>query len=162
MLITIVGKRGKGKTSLAKKLVRAESSSKIFIFDFMDEYSGLSNEYISIYYYDPWLFCKEVWEQAALYKNNLVVFDEINRYGHNNEDIHWLYDLGRHKNIDIIAVSRRIFSDLPVFVRTGTERYIFFQITEPIELDYIKKHSSEEMADMVRNLKDFQYITLDL
>ncbi|MBA7493846.1 hypothetical protein ES702_04411 [subsurface metagenome] len=162
MLITIVGKRGKGKTSLAKKIIRSKSSSKIFIFDFMGEYSDLSNEYLSIYYFDPWRFCKEVWDQAGLYKNNLVVFDEINRYGHNNEDIHWLYDLGRHKNIDIIAVSRRIFSDLPVFVRTGTERYIFFQITEPIELDYIKKHSSEEMAERVRNLGFLEYVILDL
>lgn len=162
MLISIVGKRGKGKTSLAKKIIRSKPSSKIFIFDFMDEYSDLSNKYISIYYYDPWLFCKEVWDQAGLYKHNLVVFDEINRYGQNNEDIHWLYDLGRHKNIDIIAVSRRIFSDLPVYVRSGTERYIFFQITEPVELDYIKKHSSEEMAERVRNLKDWQYVILDL
>ncbi|MBA7493827.1 hypothetical protein ES702_04392 [subsurface metagenome] len=157
-----MGKRGKGKTSLAKKLIQSRPSSKIFIFDFMDEYSNISNKYISIYYYDPWLFCKEVWDQAGLYKNNLVVFDEINRYGHNNEDIHWLYDLGRHKNIDIIAVSRRIFSDLPVFVRSGTERYIFFQITEPIELDYIKKHSSEEMAEQVRNLGFLKYVILDL
>ncbi|GAH62706.1 unnamed protein product [marine sediment metagenome] len=128
----------------------------------MNEYSNLSNEYISIYYFDIWRFCKDVWDQAGLYKNNLVVFDEINRYGQNNEDIHWLYDLGRHKNIDIIAVSRRIFSDLPVYVRSGTERYIFFQITEPIELDYIKKHSSEEMAERVRNLGFLEYVILDL
>ncbi|NVM56230.1 MAG: ATP-binding protein [Candidatus Helarchaeota archaeon] len=157
-----MGKRGKGKTSLAKKLVRAKPSSKIFIFDYMGEYSDLSNEYISIYYYDTWLFCKEVWEKAELYKNTIVVFDEINRYGQNNEDIHWLYDLGRHKNIDIIAVSRRIFADLPVYVRSGTERYIFFQITEPVELDYIKKHSSEEFAAAVRNLGFLEYISLDL
>jgi len=160
--MTIVGKRGKGKTSLAKKIIQDKSSSKIFIFDFMGEYSDLSNEHISIHYYDIYLFCREVWTQAGLYKNNLVIFDEINRYGQNNEDIHWLYDLGRHKNIDIIAVSRRIFSDLPVYVRTGTQRYIFFQITEPVELDYIKKLSSEEMAERVRNLKFLQFIPLDL
>lgn len=157
-----MGKRGKGKTSLAKKIIRSKPSSKIFIFDFMNEYSDLSNKYISINYFDISFFCREVWEKAGLYKNNLVVFDEINRYGKNNEEIHWLYDLGRHKNIDIIAVSRRIFSDLPVYVRTGTERYIFFQITEPVELDYIKKHSSEEMAERVRNLGFLKYIILDL
>lgn len=157
-----MGKRGKGKTSLAKKLIQDKPSSKIFIFDFMGEYSDLDDEHISIHYYDIYLFCKEVWTQAGLYKNNLVIFDEINRYGQNNEDIHWLYDLGRHKNIDIIAVSRRIFSDLPVYVRTGTQRYIFFQITEPVELDYIKKLSSEEMVERVRNLKFLQFIPLDL
>lgn len=128
----------------------------------MGEYSDLDDEHISIHYYDIYLFCREVWTQAGLYKNNLVIFDEINRYGQNNEDIHWLYDLGRHKNIDIIAVSRRIFSDLPVYVRTGTQRYIFFQITEPVELDYIKKLSSEEMVERVRNLKFLQFIPLDL
>lgn len=157
-----MGKRGKGKTSLAKKLIQDKPSSKIFIFDFMGEYSDLDDEYISIHYYDIYLFCREVWTQAGQYKNNLVIFDEINRYGQNNEDIHWLYDLGRHKNIDIIAVSRRIFSDLPVYVRTGTQRYIFFQITEPVELDYIKKLSSEEMVERVRNLKFLQFIPLDL
>lgn len=128
----------------------------------MGEYSDLDNEDISIFYYDIALFCKEVWTQAGLYQNNLVIFDEINRYGQNNEDIHWLYDLGRHKNIDIIAISRRIFSDLPVYVRTGTERFILFQITEPIELDYIKKHSSDEWAERVRNLKFLEYLILDL
>lgn len=128
----------------------------------MNEYYNVVNEHTSIHYFDPWAFCKEVWDQAGLYKNNLVIFDEINRYGQNNEDIHWLYDLGRHKNIDIIAVSRRIFSDLPVYVRSGTERYIFFQITEPVELDYIKKHSSEEMAGRVRNLGFLEYVIVDL
>ena len=162
MLTTIVGKRGKGKTHLAKQLVQAKPSSKIFIFDYMGEFSDLENEYISIHYYDIHLFCKEVWQQAGLYQNNLVIFDEINRYGQNNEDIHWLYDLGRHKNIDIIAISRRIYSDLPVFVRTGTERFILFQITEPVELDYIKKHSSEEWTERVRNLKDWEFVILDL
>jgi len=162
MLTTIVGKRGKGKTSLAKKILRASPSSKIFIFDYMGEYSDLDNEDITIFYYDIALFCKEVWTQAGLYKHNLVIFDEINRYGQNNEDIHWLYDLGRHKNIDIIAISRRIFSDLPVYVRTGTERFILFQITEPVELDYIKKHSSDEWAERVRNLQFLEYLILDL
>lgn len=162
MLVTIVGKRGKGKTSLAKKIIRSKPSSKIFIFDFMGEYSDLDNEYISIYYYDIWLFCKEVWEKSELYKNTIAVFDEINRYGKNNDDIKWLYDLGRHKNIDIIAVSRRILTDLPLYVRSGTERFMIFQITEPADLDHIKKYSSEEMAAEVRNLKDFQYIILDL
>lgn len=162
MLTTIVGKRGKGKTSLAKKLVRAKPSFKIFIYDYMGEYSDLDNEDIAIFYYNVALFCKEVWDQAGLYQNNLVIFDEINRYGQNNEDIHWLYDLGRHKNIDIIAISRRIFSDLPVYVRTGTERFILFQITEPVELDYIKKHSSDEWAERVRNLQFLEYLVLDL
>jgi len=50
----------------------------------MGEYSDLDDEYISIHYYDIYLFCKEVWTQAGLYKNNLVIFDEINRYGQNN------------------------------------------------------------------------------
>lgn len=157
-----MGKRGKGKTYLAKKIIRDKSSSKIFIYDYMGEYSDLDSKYISIYYYDIWLFCKEAWESAELYKNTLVVFDEINRYGHNNKDIHFLYDLGRHKNIDIVAVSRRILSDLPLYVRSGTERYVFFQITEPADLDHIKKYSSQEMADRVRNLKDWQFINLDL
>lgn len=162
MLITIVGKRGKGKTSLAQKIIRSKATSKIFIFDFMGEYSDLPNEDISIFYYDTWLFCKEVWEKADLYKHSLVIFDEINRYGQNNEDIHFLYDLGRHKDIDIIAISRRIYADLPVYVRSLTERFIFFQITEPLELDYIKRHSSEEFVNTVRNLGFLEFVILDL
>jgi len=128
----------------------------------MDEYSDVADEYTSVYFYYLDQFCKEIWTQATLYKHTLVVFDEINRYGHNNDDIHFLYDLGRHKDIDIIAISRRVLADLPLYVRSGTQRYYIFQITEPGDLDHIKKYSGDEKVEQIRNLKDYEYIVLDL
>lgn len=151
-----------GKTSLAMELIRASPESKIFIYDFMDEYDEVVDEYTTRYFYYLDKFCQEIWSQANRYSHTLVIFDEINRYGHDNDDIKFLYDLGRHKDVDIIAIARALLVDLPTYVRRGTQRYYIFQITEPSDLDHIRKYSSPEKVEQVRNLKQLEYIILDL
>jgi len=88
------------------------------------------------------------------------VFDEIDLYGKNNPHIAYLYKFGRHKGIDLIAVSRR-FYDLPVIVRALTEEFILFNITEERDLNYLRRYASNKFIQTLIKLKFKQYIKLN-
>jgi hypothetical protein len=88
-----------------------------------------------------------------------VVFDEIDLYGKNNPYISFLYRFGRHKNIEVIAVSRR-FYDLPVIVRALTDKFYLFQITEERDLNYLRRSVPENIISKIIALKNFEYIMI--
>lgn len=102
-------------------------------------------------------FCHTVWDNSCVGKSTLVVFDEIDLYGKNDFRISFLYRFGRHKAIDIIAVSRR-FYDLPVIPRALTDEFFLFQITEERDLSYLKDLVPKETVKKLIHLEPFQYI----
>ena len=159
MIITIVGKRGKGKTSLAKQLVADSDAKQIFIYDFLGEYISFASDRILVSRGDLYEFCQIVWNTSQPHFETLIVFDEIDLYGKDNFHIGFLYRYGRHKNINIIAIARR-FYDLPVIVRSLTDDFYLFQITEERDINYLRRYIKEDFIQKLIHLPDFEYITI--
>lgn len=170
--LSIIGKRGTGKTSLARKLI-AEHKGIIFINDFIGEYDGqpfrTRQEITELKQGGMWCyrspandaheFCEIVWQAGKSGLHVLAVFDEIDVYGKNDNSIAWVYRYGRHRNITCIAVSRR-FYDLPVIVRSLTHEWLLFNITDERDIKYLSGYLSESAARQVSTLPDFQYIKI--
>lgn len=106
-------------------------------------------------------FCQSVWESSSPKTHTLTIFDEIDLYGRNDPFIAFLYRYGRHKNIDLLGISRR-FYDLPVIVRALTDEFIFFQITEERDLQYLKRLVPDEYIQTLIKLPYYKYIKLSL
>jgi hypothetical protein len=157
-----VGKKGKGKTTLAKSLIlQRPDSDQVFILDYLGEYHSLKRKKVFIFRENLYLFCKTAWDNASPKKNTLVVFDEIDLYGKNNPYISFIYRFGRHKKIDLIAIARR-FYDLPVIVRSLTDEFYLFQITEERDLNYLRRSVDEAKVQQIFNLKNYDYIIIYL
>jgi len=157
-----VGKRGKGKTTLAKSLILQQSEkTQVYILDFLGEYHDLRRRGLFIFRENLYFFCQSVWNNAGPRKETLVIFDEIDLYGKNNPYISFLYRFGRHKNIEIIAVARR-FYDLPVIVRALTDEFLLFQITEERDLNYLRRSVSEDVIFKIMKLENYHYVKVSL
>jgi len=161
VLETIVGKRGRGKTTLSKTLLLNQSRDQVYILDYLGEYGGLSSPKIYIQSTGLKSFCHKVWDESHEGKSTLVVFDEIDLYGKDDIRINHLYKFGRHKGIDIIAVSRR-FYDLPLCTRSLTDEFHLFQITEERDLSYLRRLVPETWIQVLVDLESFQYINVSL
>ena len=176
MLATIVGKRGKGKTTLAREIVLGKNSDRlcdpagspdydrVFILDCLGEFLDLASERIKVVLFDEqnyYLFLREVWDQAGNDHSTLLVLDEVHLYGKENPTIKMLYRLGRHWRLDILAIGHR-FADLPVITRSLTTKFYLFQITEPIDVDYLRRIVSPEILRLIMTLPDFKYTIVRL
>jgi len=159
MIVTVVGKRGKGKTTLTKSLIKQNKAKHVFILDYLFEYQDLSSKRVFVQTYDQKLsvFCRKVWFESG--GSALAVFDEVDAYGKKIPSIEYLYRFGRHKGIDLIAVSRG-FYDLPVMVRKLTDRFFLFQITDERDLTYLSRFLSRDKIYQLIHLKDFEYMEL--
>lgn len=166
-IITVVGKKGTGKTSRIKEIIIEGKYDQVFVLDFLYEYRLYADEktYVS---HDPKFiakFCRSSWEFIKeSYANgkpikSIMILDEIHLYGKNQEDINFIYRCARHANLDIIASSQR-FYDLPVIVRSQTNRFDTFQITEPRDLQYLSQILSKDILSTIQNLKTLQYVQL--
>jgi len=165
MLETIVGKRGRGKTTLAKQLILKQQTERprirVFVLDYLSEYSSFSGRNVYVQNLGLKSFCHKVWDESSVRKPSLVVFDEIDLYGKDDFRIAHLYKFGRHKGIDLIAVARR-FYDLPVYVRALTDEFHLFQITEERDLSYLKRLVPEATLQVLINLEPFHYINVSI
>lgn len=97
--------------------------------------------------------------------STLVILDEVSSYGRVGANDHpclgHLYRLGRHKNIDVVSISQRFYS-LPAIVRSQTDVFHVFQITEPRDTQYLNRLVSPETLGTIIHLGQFQYINISL
>jgi len=146
-----------------KNLLRLDKSNQVFILDFLREYQSFQkrNVFISSNIQDLYSFCEKVWDSAAKDRKTLVVFDEIHNYGKKCPPIEILYRFGRHWNIEIIAISHR-FADLPMIVRSQTEQYYIFQVTEKCDLEFLRYSLPKKKVEQIQTLETLEYIIWDL
>jgi hypothetical protein len=169
MLHTIVGKRGRGKTSLAAELIATQHRDRIWIYDYMAEFRGFSiPEFIEVVIpqetgFDQ--FANQVWEASRVGISTLVVLDEVSSYGRIGSNDHpclgHFYRLGRHKDIDLISISQRFYS-LPPIVRSQSDIFHTFQITELRDRQYLKGLVPPEVLETIIHLDKFKYININL
>ena len=163
MIKTIIGKRGKGKTTLNHNLILTEEADRTFILDPPNEYNIFRTKDIFVYrdIKRPSYFCNLVWEYADINKKTLVIFDEIHNYGKNCDPINYLYRQGRHYGIEIIATSHR-FVDMPMITQSQTERYYVFKVTGRADKRWLKDELSDQDIYLISHLDSFQYVILEL
>jgi len=175
MLQTIVGKRGRGKTSLAAEIIASQRRDRIWIYDYMAEFQEFAIEgFIEVVVpqsegFD--VFSNRVWSETdEIRKTNpdystLVILDEVSSYGRVGCNDHpclgHFYRLGRHLGIDLISISQRFYS-LPTIVRSQTDCFHVFQITEPRDTTYLKGLVSPQVLETIKRLDMFQYINISL
>lgn len=162
-IITIVGKKGTGKTSRIKEILIQGKYDQVFVLDFLYEYRTYASDTTCVSH-DPReiaFFCKSSWEKCRTDIKSVMVLDEIHLYGKNDFDINFIYRCARHANLDIIASSQR-FYDLPVIVRSQTNRFDTFQITEPRDLQYLSQILDKSILSTIQNLKTLQYVQLSI
>lgn len=160
-IVTVVGKKGTGKTSRIKEMLIQNKYDQIFVLDFLYEYRNYASDTTCVSH-DPREiadFCKTSWQKCKTNIKSVMVLDEIHLYGKNDFDINFVYRCARHANLDVIASAQRMF-DLPVIVRSQTNRFDVFQITEPRDLEYLAKVVSTNILSTIENLKTLQYLQL--
>lgn len=166
MIHTIVGKRGRGKTSLAAEILVSQKRDQIYIYDYMGEFRQFAIEgFIQVENTSTGFipFMVNMWEECSKHpgRSNLLILDEISVYGKNCLQIDHAYRLGRHVGLDIIAISQRFFS-LPVITRSQSDVFHVFQITEQRDVQYLKGLVPEAVLSKIINLGMFEYLNITL
>lgn len=157
----MVGKRGTGKTTLIKSFLkkRARAGSRVVALDFLGEYQ----DYDSVLYSGAVSVAKAidlVWSGGCREKRFFVI-DELDMYS--AKDVRLLknvFRLSRHKNIDILASSHRLFS-LDVVLRALVDDFYLFKISELRDLEYITSVWGRDIAGQVSALKRFEFIHIE-
>jgi hypothetical protein len=164
LIHTIVGKRGRGKTSLVAELMTTLRYDRIFVYDYCGEFAQFAIENYIVVETNASAFSRfmvQSWEDAQAVSSSLLILDEIAVYGKDNPQIDHAYRLSRHVGMDIIGISQRFFS-LPVITRSQTDVFHVFQITELRDLQYLRGVIGDQAAEKIRGLGFFQYINLQL
>jgi DNA helicase HerA-like ATPase len=155
-LITICGKRGAGKTELAKKILHSISPHRIEIFDINGEYNEAGfKAYIPDTPLDFEAWCGRVYSAG----NKFVGVDEADMVfpekgkleGYSYKIIH----LGRHRNIGGVFLTRRL-ARLNKDVFSQSDHVFIYKLFIPNDIDYLEEFIGEK-AENVRYLKPYWF-----
>lgn len=94
--------------------------------------------------------------------NMLYVIDEVDFYVTANRipfSFAKLFRYGRHKNIDLITITRRP-AEIPRITTAMTDKFLIFRLHEPNDLEYFKKLSST-LPDKIKSLEKFKFLTYE-
>jgi len=150
-IVTISGKRGYGKTTIAKTLI--QGLNRVAVWDPMNEFA---NSYIpqtgSIDEFNQ--FLKPIWEQG----NTFILVDESDQVMPEGRPLclyaNKIINLGRHRNIGIGLVTRRI-ANLNKNAVAQSHAIILFHHFLPNDIRYLSEFVKE--ADKLQDLKKYQY-----
>jgi len=175
-IILIFGKRGSGKSYLAKKLVEAEQ--RLIVFDTLSEYKeGVVFEdrkefvefwkrvYIHPYrlIYRPLLPDQEIEEVASCVfalGNLCFLVEEIDCYCTSyqiSDSFAHIIQRGRHKNITLIGITQRPFGIHRLLTSQAKEIYIF-NTNEPRDREYLRTLLGQEIEGKLDSLKQYEYV----
>lgn len=93
-----------------------------------------------------------------------VAFDEITEYssaGHAPKPFLRLIRRGRHRSIDIFYTSLR-FAETPRKLTAQTDQFFLFRQAEPSDLEGIAKRCGPDVAAIVENLGEHDYVKWDI
>ena len=172
----IFGKRGCGKTVLARRLCR--DNPRVLIYDTLGEYTnGVIIEDLQA--------LKEFW--GKVYRGNFRIiyqpvdpegdFDAICRLVYECGDLTFLVEeldrysrplalslpfkniiqRGRHKNIELIGVTQRPHGIDKLLTSQAKEMYIF-NTTEPRDIDYFKNTVGYPVVVKMAALQEYEYV----
>jgi energy-coupling factor transporter ATP-binding protein EcfA2 len=180
-IITITGQRGSGKSTLVKQIL--PSKTRLLVYDTLGEYNAhgvvinnlpdlakfwttthRGNFKIIYQPLDPFgefdIICRLIFECG----NVCFCVEEIDSFISRSPaglDYSFLniVQRGRHKHIELIAITQRPFA-IPPILRSQTKVFYSFCQMESRDIDWYKNIYGDS-ADELRNLKTFEYLVYD-
>lgn len=179
----IVGKRGSGKTVLARNLVTRLDCRRIVYYDSNGhDYSGgvicngldqlktywrrvIGGNYQIVYRsINPRADFDTVCRLVMAAGNTVFVVDEVDMYfdneGNPGEAFADVIRRGRHEDIELIGITQR--PRKMGEVRSMAEYLYIFETHEPSDLSYFKQSFSESLIDKIKALQKYQYVQCGL
>lgn len=178
MIRTIIGMRGTGKTTLAKRFLKYRSLP-VIVVDPLSQFDGkrffsakelldhittrgltISKPLIATIYepVDFAIICK----MAILHKNIMLVVDEVDLFDSpisQDPSFKKIVHLGRHYNIDLVTTSRRP-ANISRDLTSQTGKFFVFKVTEKRDLDYFS-YLNSDLPDKIKELKNYYHIEYD-
>jgi len=155
-IMTISGKRGYGKTTVAQSI--ASSLSRVVIWDPMREYK---NSYVpnsgSIEEFNN--FLEPLWAAG----NVFIVVDESDQVMPEGKPLcefaNKIINLGRHRNIGMLMVTRRL-ARLSKTAFSQSQEVVLFHHFMPNDIRYLAEFIPN--AQDLQQLQKFQYVVIPL
>jgi len=177
-IILIIGKRGSGKSYLAKKMIAEHR--RLLVFDIMSEYTNgvafgtethreFCEFWLAVHKKDftlvyrpiqPKKEIEDIAEAVFALGNMTFVVEQI-------DSICTAYDLpesfskiiarGRHRNITLIGLTPAPFGIHRDLTRQAKEIYVF-NTKEPRDRDYLKNLLGQEIESKLDALEQYQYV----
>jgi len=172
----VMGRKGCGKSTYVKSQIR-EYQGRVIVIDTVGEYSGLritTGEDLDQRLKMPLARLRIVPEKL---EDVLAVFDYayargrlclvVDEFGvwatpqDVPEPIQRALRLGRHRELDLILVTRRP-AEVPRLASAMADFLVIFETHEPVDSDWIRKTAGDAVAEQARTLGKFHYIEYDL
>jgi len=158
-IVTISGKRGYGKTTIAKDIIK--SLSRVAIWDPMGEFQEFKGAYLpkegTITEFNEWL--KPLWETGNIF----IMVDEADQVMPEGKPICFYanqsINLGRHRNIGFGSVTRRL-ARLNKDAVAQSHKLILFHHFLINDIKYLSDMIPD--AHKLKTLKKYQYFEYDL
>jgi len=175
----ILGKKGQGKTTKAKELIKGRE--RLIILDTLGEYQeepiqleNLTTLKIYLSQKTPFRFriaykyeeedIEDIFSVLYKIEQYTLVLEEVDNYSSANfcpVDLRKIIRYGRHKGINVIATSRRPASVNRLLSSQADDMYIY-RFTEPRDITYIRELTNKETSEKVKSLPDHKSIYLTL
>lgn len=178
-VILIIGKRGSGKSYLANRLLA--DRDRIFIYDCMgdfqqgvlfeyNQFAELSKFWKSCYKNQFRIIYRPLWPAPQLQVpaglawqlgNLCFVIEEAAECCQPHqvtENLAKLVRMGRHRNIEVVAITQRPY-ELDIMFRSQAKEIYVFNTTEPRDRDWLRKVVGAEVENKLDQLKQYEHIT---
>jgi len=183
-IVIVIGRKGSGKSYLIKHLFLRQFDSFVIDDHVMErtrnEYAdyGFRTRYLSeimskprVNYYDYQKddsSFEKIWNAVKAHANRwgdtLFVIDEAHIHFSKKslpvaqkEVLHE----NRHYGTGIILASQRIYDINPIAYKQA-DYIILFYTREPREIEFLRKYISSEVAETVKNLKQYYFVLFDV
>lgn len=191
-IIGVVGRKGTGKSFKTREILHAMALAdpehvRIFVYDTMGEHRWIPDTFeqqdqavmylMESFTYPSFLaryvpetddeeadfseVCNEVYNQG----NMLFVVEEVVMLGcspgYSPPKLRRITRLGRHQNIDLLYTTQRL-EEAPRSLTSATDIFVIFAHTEPTALERIEKRCGAEVANLVANLRDHDFVIYDV
>lgn len=177
-VILILGKRGSGKSHLAKTLL--QQSKRFLVFDTLCEYKDgvifenikdlsdfwaehIEKDFRLIYQplnpvqeFDN--ICKLVWASG----NMSFVVEELDTFCSSqniSDSFASIIQRGRHRDITLIGISQRPYGISRLITSQAKEIYTFIH-TEPRDIEYLSMYMGKDV-EKLRDLEQYHYLKWD-
>ncbi|MBI4016771.1 MAG: ATP-binding protein [Candidatus Aenigmarchaeota archaeon] len=174
----VIGKRGSGKTTLAKEILK--NNERFIVYDVNFEYSAKELRAVPVYFFNDLklllqkneprivfkprravgatfeFFCATIWLYATNYLLVISEFDSVvNKAGN------YFFDLvhrGRHKNLGMLGDARRPFG-IPRIYLTQLD-ILFIGLMKPVPEDfrYLREFLPKEASEKLATIERFKFL----